>query len=187
MSRASLSDESVVGDVRAILEATGARASWLKVEVTEDMPAESEELLDRALEGLRALGLEIALDDFGAGYSSLASVGAHRFDELKLDASLVREIGTRRGEKVVSIAVSLAHELGMSVVAEGVESERQLEFLASCGCEVVQGFYFGGPLPRPAFEGAMRRAAAGAPASPRAAAGVACAVGQVARRGGAGA
>lgn len=187
MSRASLSDESIVGDVRAILETTGARASWLKVEVTEDNPAESEELLDRALEGLRGLGLEIALDDFGAGYSSLASVGAHRFDELKLDASLVGEIGTRRGEKVVSIAVSLAHELGMSVVAEGVESERQLEFLALCGCEVVQGFYFGGPLPRPAFEGAMRRAAAGASRSPRAAARAAHAADQGVRRGGAGA
>lgn len=169
MSRASLSDESIVGEVREILEATGARASLLKVEVTEDMPAESEELLDRSLEGLRALGLEVSLDDFGAGYSSLASVGAHRFDELKLDGSLVREIGTRRGEKVVSIAISLARELGMSVVAEGVESERQLDFLALCGCETVQGFYFGGALPRPDFEGAMRRSAAetwGAPRGP---------------------
>lgn len=75
----------------------------------------------------------------------------------------------------------------MSVVAEGVESERQLEFLASCGCEVVQGFYFGGPLPRPAFEGAMRRAAAGASRSPRAAARAAHAADQGVRRGGAGA
>lgn len=159
MSRASLSDESIVDEVREVIESTGASASWLEVEVTEDMPTESEERLDRALEGLRDLGLSIALDDFGAGYSSLASVGAHRFDVLKLDASLVREIGTRRGEKIVSMVVFLAHELGMSVVAEGVESERQLEFLATCDCEVAQGFYFGGPLPRPAFEGVVRRTA----------------------------
>lgn len=159
MSRASLTDESVVEEVGEVLASTGVSGEWLKVEVTEDMPTDDEERLDRVLEGLRALGLQIALDDFGAGYSSLASAGAHRFDVLKLDGSLVREIGTRRGEKVVSIAVSLAHELGMGVVAEGVETEPQLSFLVACGCEVVQGFYFGGPLPCPAFEGMMRRSA----------------------------
>jgi EAL domain-containing protein (putative c-di-GMP-specific phosphodiesterase class I) len=107
---------------------------------------------------LRKLGVRIAIDDFGTGYSSLSALRRFPIQTLKIDQSFVAGIeGDRQGALVMAI-VTMAHSLQLEVVAEGVESESQLDFLRSTGCDAVQGYYLGRPVPAEDF---MKLALAG--------------------------
>lgn len=97
------------------------------------------------------------MDDFGSGYSSLASLQILRFDVIKLDKSLIDFIGTPGGESLIRHTVAFAKESGMSVVAEGVETEQQLKFLQSIGCDSIQGFYFSPPVSQGEFEQLLKK------------------------------
>ena len=102
----------------------------------------------RSLEALRRCGIGIAIDDFGTGFSNLASLAALPADTLKIDRSLV--VGVERGEAsraLLDIAVQLGRTLGLKTVAEGVETEAQLSHLARLGCDIVQGYLTGAPVP----------------------------------------
>jgi diguanylate cyclase (GGDEF)-like protein len=133
--------------VVAALRDSGLPASRLELEITESLLLADNEPTLAILHSLRTLGVRIAMDDFGTGYSSLSYLRSFPFDKIKMDRSFMRDIG--RGADslaVVKAVIGLGHSLGMSVTAEGVETEQQLEAIRAQGCDEAQGFYFSTPV-----------------------------------------
>lgn len=129
--------------VGAILARTGAQAKWLDIEITESVAMTQPELAGKHLDALVALGCSVSLDDFGTGYSSLAYLKKLPVSTLKIDKSFMDGIPMDSNDVAISQAIiALAHSLGMALVAEGVETEVQLEFLRQNGCEAYQGWLF---------------------------------------------
>jgi two-component system CheB/CheR fusion protein len=125
------------------LEHTGAPASSIELELTESVALSDLTHTMSNLQQLRALGFRIAIDDFGCGFSNLSQLAQLPFDTLKIDRSLVERIGTdSKAESVIKAIISMGRSLGHEVVAEGVETMKQLTFLQTNGCDVVQGFLF---------------------------------------------
>ncbi|OYY93067.1 MAG: hypothetical protein B7Y41_13195 [Hydrogenophilales bacterium 28-61-23] len=151
----------LIDDFSAILAAAGLDACHFELEVTEGALAEKPEQATELLNRFKAQGFSIAVDDFGTGYSSLAYLKIFPIDRLKIDRSFVRDIVTDSSDReITSAVIALAHNLNMSVVAEGVENQEQLGFLRQRGCDCVQGFYFSRPLAAeylPDFVNAMAR------------------------------
>jgi EAL domain-containing protein (putative c-di-GMP-specific phosphodiesterase class I) len=134
-------------NIRRILEANEIRAELLEVEITESSVMINAEEAIRTLEYLQSLGIRTAIDDFGTGYSSLGYLKRFPLRALKIDRSFVRDITTDPNDATITQAViSMAHSLGLKVIAEGVETEAQLAFLARYGCDEVQGFLFSRPV-----------------------------------------
>ncbi|WP_296445072.1 putative bifunctional diguanylate cyclase/phosphodiesterase [Rhodoferax sp. UBA5149] len=129
--------------VRAALARSGVQAEWLDIEITESVAMTQPEQAREQLHALVALGCRVSLDDFGTGYSSLAYLKALPVSKLKIDKSFMDGIPDDAGDATISRAIiALAHSLGMTLVAEGVETEVQLDFLRQYGCEVYQGWLF---------------------------------------------
>lgn len=129
--------------VRAALLRTGAQARWLDIEITESVAMTQPEQAREQLNALVALGCSVALDDFGTGYSSLAYLKTLPVSKLKIDKSFMDGIPDDANDAAISRAIiALAHSLGLTLVAEGVETEAQLGFLRQFGCEVYQGWLF---------------------------------------------
>ncbi|MEQ8839521.1 MAG: EAL domain-containing protein [Acidimicrobiales bacterium] len=148
LAAAQLQREDTVALVRSVLDSTGLAPSRLCLEITESAVmadvTRSEEILHR----LKELGVQLAVDDFGTGFSSLAYLKRFPVDALKIDRAFVSDLGSDRSDRAfVRSIVSLADALGLDVVAEGVETEQQAEILVELGCLRAQGFYFGRPAP----------------------------------------
>ncbi|MFC5445612.1 EAL domain-containing protein [Rhizobium halophytocola] len=136
----------MLGSVRRALAASGLPARRLHIEVTESVFIHNTDKLADILKALRADGITVALDDFGTGYSSLSYLAAFPFDKLKIDQSFVRKMASDAGaEAIVRTILSLAHSLGLKVVAEGIESEIEWRMLQQMGCQQGQGYHFGKP------------------------------------------
>jgi len=141
--RKSLAD--VVGQV---LRESGVRPALLKLELTESLLMSDAKEAVETLYELKNLGVQLSVDDFGTGYSSLAYLKRFPLDELKIDRAFVRDAISDPDDAAIAVTIiNLAHSLKLSVVAEGVETEGQLNFLRSHGCDEIQGFYFARPLP----------------------------------------
>jgi diguanylate cyclase (GGDEF)-like protein/PAS domain S-box-containing protein len=148
----NLSARQITDELPAIVtdafKLTGAHASRLTLELTETLLMEGAQSATDVLAALRELGVRIALDDFGTGYSSLSYLQRFPLDVLKLDRSFVSELGiTPSASQIVAATIDMARAFGMSVVAEGVESEDQLQRLQDLGCHFAQGYYFARPQP----------------------------------------
>ena len=156
----------LVAAVTRCLKDTGLPPEALEIEITESIAMRSVARSAEILRKLRELGVRISLDDFGTGYSSLSYLKTLPVDTVKLDQSFVRDITTDRGDAAIATAIiAMAHSLDLRVVAEGVETEEQLDFLRTHGCDTVQGFLFGRPVPPEEFEILIERQA---PLIPRA-------------------
>jgi diguanylate cyclase (GGDEF)-like protein/PAS domain S-box-containing protein len=141
-------DAGFVADVLRVLAVTGAPAARLKLELTESLLVEDMAKTITTMEALRAHGVGFSLDDFGTGYSSLAYLKRMPLGQLKIDQSFVRDLLTDPNDAaIVRTIVALADSLGLEVIAEGVETEEQRNWLAHAGCHVYQGYFFGKPLP----------------------------------------
>jgi diguanylate cyclase (GGDEF)-like protein len=148
LSASSLVDLELPGRVRQLLVNRGLPASALELEITEDFLMGDRERAREILTQLRTFGIRVAVDDFGTGYSSLAYLRELPIDELKLDRSFVQPMAEDpRAAAIVRSTISLAHSLGMRLVAEGVENEITAGHLALSGCDVSQGFFFSKALP----------------------------------------
>ncbi len=152
VSAAQLSDPNLVRQVASALRIHGLDPRYLELEITESlMMRDVEETIER-LEELRRIGVRISIDDFGTGYSSLAYLQRLPADRVKIDRAFVVDVGQpdtrgRQAEALVRTIVDIAHNLGLEVVAEGVETKAQLDFLRHVGCEFVQGYYYSPPSP----------------------------------------
>lgn len=135
-----------IADVRAILNDTGLDPHHLEFEMTESSLMQDTEQTTEILRELKNLGAQIAIDDFGTGYSSLSYLWRFPIDELKIDQSFVQAISSKAGETIVSAVIALGTNLNQRVVAEGIETRKQLAFLQSHHCAEGQGYYFGRPM-----------------------------------------
>jgi len=133
--------------VQAALQASGLDSACLALEITETAMLREPEAIADVLHALKALGVRLVLDDFGTGYSSLSYLPLLPFDALKVDRSFVDGLGTEAHDTAITEAiVAMARALSLSVVAEGVETERQAEELIRLGCLLAQGFHFSLPV-----------------------------------------
>jgi EAL domain-containing protein (putative c-di-GMP-specific phosphodiesterase class I) len=148
LSVAQVSEPDLIGVAAAALDASGLPARRLVLEVTESLLLEDDPAAYEVLHRLRGLGVAVALDDFGAGCSSLSYLRSFPFDRIKIDQSFVRDLPQRRNcEAIVRAVAHLASALGMTTVAEGVETEDHLACVAAAGCDAVQGYLFSRPVP----------------------------------------
>ena len=133
--------------LRQALEDTEAPPEFIELEITESMAMEEPDLLIKMLWQIKQTGVSIAIDDFGTGFSSLSYLQRLQVDRLKIDRAFVTEItGSARGSSIAEMVIQLGRNLGLAVVAEGVEDERQAQILQSLGCPIAQGFLFARPM-----------------------------------------
>ncbi|HET7228456.1 MAG TPA: EAL domain-containing protein [Longimicrobium sp.] len=151
LSVRQFSQSDLVEQVREALDESGIRPGLLRLEITESVVVDNLEAAAATLGRLRALGVRVYLDDFGTGYSSLSSLHRLPIDALKVDRSFVSRIGEGGGEQMVGTVATLARNLGVAVVAEGVETQAQLQAVRALGCEYAQGFLFSEGVDAAAF------------------------------------
>jgi len=138
----------MAGLVRTVLAETGLAPEWLEIEITESLLAGNLEATLTTLHEIRQLGVHIAVDDFGTGYSSLSYLKRFPLRKLKIDRSFVRDIMVDHDDRAISSAIiNLGQSLGLIVVAEGVETDDQLDVLRQLGCHKIQGYLLGAPIP----------------------------------------
>ena len=148
LSARQFGSESLLDDVRGSLQRCGLAADALEVEITESVLMSDPERANLTLQELHALGVHISIDDFGTGYSSLAYLKRLPAHTVKLDRSFVGGLPADRDDAAITQAViALSHSLAMQVVAEGVETDAQLDFLRRLGCDQAQGYLIGRPMP----------------------------------------
>jgi diguanylate cyclase (GGDEF)-like protein len=140
------------------LAETGAPAACIELEITESMAMEEPALLIKMLDQVKQTGVNIAIDDFGTGFSSLSYLQRLQVDRIKIDRAFITEItGSARGSSIAEMVIQLGRNLGLTVIAEGVEDERQAQILQALGCPLAQGFLFARPMTADALLGWLER------------------------------
>ncbi len=158
VSARQLADARLVNDIQDALQQTGIDPARLQLEMTESVAAADPRLTVTVLSHLKHMGIGVILDDFGTGMTSLRGLMQFPVDALKIDRSLVREMQTDRATSdIVEMITMLAHKMSLRVVAEGIETARQLERLLELGCEFGQGYYFSQPLESKAVQQFVRQ------------------------------
>jgi len=144
---------NLIDDIDEAIASSDLDPRWLEVELTESLLLKDRESGIAALESMKRLGIQVSIDDFGTGYSSLSYLKRLPVDKLKVDKSFVKDLATDKGDAaIVSAIVTLSRNLGLTVVAEGVETAEQYEILDGFGCHEAQGYLISWPLPVAAFE-----------------------------------
>jgi diguanylate cyclase (GGDEF)-like protein len=148
VSAAAFEDPFLVSEVARLLKDAKYPPHRLELEITETVAMRDPEMVLKTITGLRALGIRLAIDDFGAGYSNLATLARLPFDTVKLDRSLISQLDQDRDKQsIVRAALSLARELGFETIVEGIERREELEFAVACGATYAQGYLFSEPKP----------------------------------------
>jgi EAL domain-containing protein (putative c-di-GMP-specific phosphodiesterase class I) len=158
----------LIDDIAGLVREAAADAAFLELEITEGMVMQDPERAVSLLREVRNIGgVRIAIDDFGTGHSSLAYLKRFPVDNLKIDRSFIADIPADRGDAAITQAIiAMAHSLEMKVIAEGVETQAQYDFLVAQGCDEYQGYFFSKPVPEaqarallqaPALAGAQMR------------------------------
>jgi diguanylate cyclase (GGDEF)-like protein/PAS domain S-box-containing protein len=148
ISARQMADKGLVKFISESVQQTGLTAESLELEITESAVMSNQEDAERMLSELKKLGFHLTMDDFGTGYSSLAYLKRFPFDSVKIDQSFVSGIPeSKDDEAIVEAIIAMAHSLQLEVVAEGVETRQQFEFLRRLGCDQIQGYYFSKPIP----------------------------------------
>ena len=153
VSRAHFAKEGLAEHICNIVDKYNVPHQFIELELTESAFFDDKEILINTVKKLRESGFIVSMDDFGAGYSSLNSLKELQIDVLKLDADFFRGEGTvERGMLIVSEVIALAKKLNMKIVAEGIESREQVDFLAEQECDLIQGYFFAKPMPISEYE-----------------------------------
>ena len=152
ISRVDILDTEFEKTFDELLKKYGIERNMLKLEVTESAYVENGDMLIDVFERLHKKGFEIELDDFGSGYSSLNMISEMPIDILKMDKEFIKNINNAHNKRLIELIINIAKSLKVLVIAEGVESESQLEFLKESGCAIAQGYYFSKAVPADDFE-----------------------------------
>jgi diguanylate cyclase (GGDEF)-like protein len=143
-----LGEQDIVGTLKTNLDKFSLSGSAIEVEVTENVLMQNTEAIVETLKGMKELGIRVSLDDFGTGYSSLSYLTSFQVDVIKIDRSFVMGCTSNNKNKVIIKAIiAMGHSLGMKIIAEGVETLEQFEFLKKYGCDECQGYYFSPAVP----------------------------------------
>jgi diguanylate cyclase (GGDEF)-like protein/PAS domain S-box-containing protein len=157
LSARQFRDQALLEEVRAALHESGLAPQYLELELTESLMMHNVDEAVAAIENLKQLGIALSIDDFGTGYSSLAYLKQFPVDYLKIDQSFIRDmLDEPRVAAIVRSVIALGHSLGFKVIAEGVETAPQLDYLRSNDCDEIQGYYFSRPLTPDAFADLLR-------------------------------
>ena len=157
LSARQFNQRNLTQSIADILQESGLDPHYLEIELTESMVMTDVDHTVGILRDLKALGVQMSIDDFGTGYSSLSYLKRFPIDVLKIDQSFVRDITLDPDDAaIVTTIISLAHNLRLNVIAEGVETEAQLQYLQRHGCDEIQGYYFSRPVPAEAFAELIR-------------------------------
>ncbi|MCL2182621.1 MAG: EAL domain-containing protein [Chitinispirillia bacterium] len=158
LSANQFQQQNLVSIVESSLKNSGMTPDLLELEITESMSMKNPEETMKMLSGLKDLGVRIAIDDFGTGYSSLSYLKRFPIDTLKIDRSFLMDIPDNpRDAEIVKAIIAMAHSLNLSVIAEGVETELQAQYLVDNGCAKMQGYLFSPPVPETEFERLLRK------------------------------
>jgi EAL domain-containing protein (putative c-di-GMP-specific phosphodiesterase class I) len=150
-------DNHLLDDIATILKSTGMPPHLLELEITEGMVIHNAERVIKTLRVIKEMGVRIALDDFGTGYSSFGYLREFPVDAVKVDRSFIRDVLDNTEDRAITEAIiTMARTLKLNVVAEGVETADQEEFLRSKGCDEVQGYYISRPIPHSQFAALLR-------------------------------
>lgn len=153
VSRAHFMNEKLAEHIRDIVDGYGVPHEYVELELTESAFFDDKQTLIETVKKMQAFGFPVSMDDFGAGYSSLNSLKELPLDVIKLDADFFRgEESGGRGKVIVSETIDLAKQLGMHIVAEGIETREQVDFLKDQQCDLIQGYFFAKPMPVSEFE-----------------------------------
>ena len=157
VSRAHFIESDLAEQIRDLVDNEGCPHEYVEIELTESAFFDDKKAMINTISKLKEYGFAVSMDDFGSGYSSLNSLKDMPLDVLKLDAEFFRGVDAGdRGNIVVSEAIRLAKSLNMRTVAEGVEVREQVDFLASQGCDMIQGYFYAKPMPASDYEVRMR-------------------------------
>ena len=153
ISRAHFAEIDLADQIKDLVDQVGTPHELIEIELTESAFFDDKKLMLSTITKLKEYGFLVSMDDFGSGYSSLNSLKDMPLDILKLDAGFFREENNlHRSEIVVSEAIQLAKKLNMKTVAEGIDEQAQVDFLAAEGCDMIQGYYYAKPAPKADFE-----------------------------------
>ncbi len=157
ISARQLEQKNFVKTISTILEKSNIENNLIEIELTESILINNSQKNSKKLAKLRKQGTKVSIDDFGTGYSSLSYLSNFPFDKLKIDQSFIRDITTdKAAASLATSIISMAHSLGVRVIAEGVETEDQLNFLKEYKCDEIQGYYFSKPIPAENFTGLLK-------------------------------
>jgi len=152
-----LKQEDLIVTIENLILETGSKAQWMELEVTESQIMTDPDEAIKVLEQISDLGIELAIDDFGTGYSSLAYLKKLPIDKLKIDQTFIRDLpGNEDDIGITKAVIALAKSLNLKVIAEGVETKEQKDFLVANGCENIQGYFYSKPLPTSEMESFLK-------------------------------
>lgn len=150
VSRMHLKDTEFIYYIEYLLDKYGIRKDLLELEITETIENINANMM---VKEAKKHGFTLLMDDFGSGYSSLNTLKSTPFDVLKIDRSFLSSfMESSRGQKIISHTIAMSHDIGLDLIAEGVETREQADFLSASGCNAAQGFYFSKPIPTDEFE-----------------------------------
>jgi EAL domain-containing protein (putative c-di-GMP-specific phosphodiesterase class I) len=158
LSPKQLGSPVILYTISRVLADTGLEGRYLELEITESGLMENLEFVEQTLLGVRESGVQISIDDFGTGYSSLAHLKRLPIDTLKIDKSFIQDVCENSDDAAIVVAtIAMAKTMKLKVVAEGVETRDQAEFLVARQCDELQGYYFSRPLPAAELETHLRQ------------------------------
>jgi len=158
LSSRQFREDNLIPSIAGILQETGLAGECLELELTESILMNNSQEIIATLRELKKMGIRLAIDDFGTGYSSLSYLKRFPLDKLKIDQSFVKDISIGGGDAaIVKAIINMGHSLNLGVIAEGVETEEQLDFLTAHDCHDVQGYYYSKPLTAEEFKSFVER------------------------------
>lgn len=157
VSRMNVENSELINILDKLIDKYQIDKKYLELEITETIYFDDQERLVKTLSNLKKAGYTLLMDDFGAGYSSLNMLKNMPFDTIKIDRNFLNgTMITDKGKKIILHTISLSNDIGMNVVAEGVETKEQADYLLQCGCNVAQGYYYSKPVPIETFENMVK-------------------------------
>ena len=151
LSVLSLMKEDIVEEYAAYYKESGLDQGLVNIEVTESLDTDKKILMD-VVKGFQEAGFHVEIDDFGAGYASYENLSVVPYDVIKFDKSLIDQIENEKGKRILSDLIAMAKDFGMTTIAEGVETQVQMELLKEMEIDGIQGYYYSRPLPQNEFE-----------------------------------